>query len=96
MIQFSLAENEAERIVLLLSLKTSVFSRQGQHQNSSAPRNVEILSVYIKGRLLRDYNLSSFCHPLDWQGDLWAVPRKERSKWLDFHTSETVYGISVD
>ena len=34
-IQFSVAKNEAERIVLLLSLKTSVLSRQGQHQNSS-------------------------------------------------------------
>ena len=33
-IQLSLAKNEAERIVLLLSLKINVCSRQGQHWNS--------------------------------------------------------------
>ena len=42
-IQLSLAKNEAEEIVLLLSFKINVCSRQSQHQNSPQSRYEKLI-----------------------------------------------------
>ena len=58
-------------------------------------RNIEILSVYIKGwqTLYEDYDLSSFCHnPTPKMNDrvINGLFHTKRAKYLDVHANEKI------